>query len=64
MKVFVTVESFQGVIDTVQVRKSFEGARLLELAWLDFHGIKCEDDRECKGDDGTAFLIFEYDLND
>ena len=62
MKVFVTVETFQGVVHDATAYMTEESARRAEKAWLKNMGIKSQDARECKSDDGTSFSVMECDL--
>ena len=62
MKVFIAVETFQGVVHDATAYMTEESARRAEKAWLDAMGIKSQDARECKSDDGTSFSVMECDL--
>ena len=62
MKVFVAVETFQGVVHDATAYMTEESARSAEKAWLGQMGIKSQDARECKSDDGTRFSVIECDL--
>ena len=62
MKVFIAVETFQGVVHNATAYMTEESARRTEKAWLDAMGIKSQDARECKSDDGTSFSVMECDL--
>jgi len=62
MKVFVAVETFQGVVHDATVYMTEKSARRAEKAWLDETGIKSQDARDCKSDDGTSFSVVVCDL--
>lgn len=62
MKVFVTVETFQGVLHEAKAYMSEESALAAEKAWLAKTGIISQDARECKSDDGTSFTVMECEL--
>jgi len=62
MKVFVAIEMFQGVVHDATVYIMEESARRAEKTWLKEQGIKSQDTRECKSDDGTSFSVMECDL--
>ena len=62
MKVFVAVETFQGVVHDATAYMTEESARHAEEQWLKQQGIKSQDARECKSDDGTSFGVMECDL--
>ena len=62
MKVFVAVETFQGVVHDAAVYMTEVSAKLAEARWLHEQGIKSQDARECKSDDGTSFTVMECDL--
>jgi hypothetical protein len=62
MKVFIAVETFQGVVHDATAYMTEESARRAEKAWLGRMGIKSQDARECKSDDGTSFSVMECDL--
>jgi hypothetical protein len=62
MKVFVAVETFQGVIQDATTFITEESARRAEKAWLRKMGIKNQNARECKSDAGTSFTVMECDL--
>jgi len=62
MKVYVAIETFQGVVDDVSVFMTEEPANNAERQWLDEQGIETEDARNCKADDGTSFFVKECDL--
>jgi hypothetical protein len=62
MKVFVTVETFQGVLHEATTYMTEESALRAEKTWLKKTGIKNRDARECKSDDGTSFTVMECDL--
>lgn len=62
MKVFVTVETFQGVLHDAMVYMSEESALGAEKAWLNEMGITSADARECKSDNGTSFTVMEFEL--
>ena len=62
MTVYVTVETFQGVLHEARVYLTEENALCAEKAWLKKMGIKTKDARECKSDDGTSFTVMECDL--
>ena len=62
MKVYVAIETFQGVVDDAKVFMTEESANNAERQWLDERGIKTEDARNCKADDGTSFFVQECPL--
>ena len=62
MKVFITVETLQGVVHDAKVFVTEKSARLEEAQWLSEQGIKSQDVREDQSDRGTEFLILEADL--
>ena len=62
MKVFIAVETFQGVVHDATAYMTEESARRAEKAWLDEMGIRSQDARECKSDDGTSFSVMECDV--
>ena len=62
MKVFIAIETFQGVVHDATAYMTEESARHAEEAWLGQVGIKSQDARECKSDDGTSFSVMECDL--
>ena len=62
MNVFVTVETFQGVVHDATAYMTEKSARRAEKMWLKEQGIKSQDARECKSDDGTSFSVMECDL--
>ena len=62
MKVFVAVETFQGVVHNATAYMTEVSAKLAEARWLHEQGIKSQDTRECKSDDGTSFSVMECDL--
>ena len=62
MTVYVTVETFQGVLHDARVYLTEKSALDAEKAWLRAMGIKTQDARECKSDDGTSFTVMECDL--
>jgi hypothetical protein len=39
-----------------------KSARRAEKTWLKTQGIKSQDARDCKSDDGTSFSVKECDL--
>jgi len=62
MKIFVAIETFQGVVHDAAAYKTEESARRAEKAWMKKMGIKSQDARECKSDDGTSFSVMDCDL--
>jgi len=62
VKVFIAIETFQGVVHDATAYMMEESARRTEKAWLEAMGIKSQDARECKSDDGTSFSVMECDL--
>ena len=62
MKVFVTIETFQGVLHEARAYMTEESSLRAEKAWLDEMGITSQDARECKSDDGTSFMVMECEL--
>lgn len=62
MKVFVTAETFQGVLHEASAYMTEESALDAEKAWLNEMGITSADARECKLDDGTSFTVMECEL--
>ena len=62
MKVFVAVETFQGVVHDATAYMTEESARRAEKTWLREQGIKSQNARECKSDDGTSFSVIQSDL--
>ena len=62
MKVFLAIETFQGVVHDATAYMTEESARRAEEAWLGRMGIKSQDARECKSDDGTSFSVMECDV--
>ena len=62
MKVYVAIDTFQGVVNDAKVFMTEQSAKKAEKQWLDEVGIKTEDSRNCKADDGTSFFVQECDL--
>jgi len=62
MKVFVAVETFQGVVHDATAYMTEKSARRAEKTWLREQGIKSQNARECKSDDGTSFSVIQSDL--
>ena len=62
MKVCVTVDICQGVVDDIQVLLTEKSALEIEQTWLQSHDVKNELDRQCKAQNGTELLIFECQL--
>jgi predicted CoA-binding protein len=62
MKVFVTIEMFQGVVHDATAYLTGKSARRAERVWLKGQGIKSRNARECKSDQGTSFSVMECDL--
>ena len=62
MTVYVSVETFQGVLHEAQVFMTEKSALDAEKNWLQEMGIKTKDARECKSDDGTSFTVMECEL--
>jgi len=62
MKIHVTVETCQGVVEEVRAFLSEESAVASERKWLQEMDIKDDAGREAKADGGTEFLIFEAEL--
>lgn len=64
MKVYVTVETFQGVVDNVEVHAVEGVADKCEQDWLISSGVENDEDRHGRAVNGTEFLIFECKLGD
>jgi len=62
MTIFVTVETFQGVLQNVNAYASEQDALDAEQAWLKKMGIVSEENREYKSDCGISFTIMECEL--
>ncbi len=62
MTVYVTVETFQGVLEDVRTYLTEESARDAEKNWLREMSIKSPESREGKSDNGTSFTVMECDL--
>jgi len=62
MKVYVAIETFQGVVNDAKVFMTEESATGAEKIWLQEQGITHQDARNCKADDGTSFFVRECDL--
>ncbi len=62
MKVFVTIETFQGVLHEAKAYMSEESALHAEKAWLKGMDIKSKATREGKSDNGTSFTVMECEL--
>jgi len=62
MKVYVAIETFQGVVDDAKVFMTEESATQAEKRWLKEQGITHQDARNCKADDGTSFSVLKCDL--
>ena len=62
MKVYVTIETFQGVIEDVCVFKTEEQAKVEEKKWLKSLDVKGDKKREELSFRCTEFRIFECDL--
>ena len=59
MQVYVTIELFKGLVESVQVFEMEESARQLETEWLNKTGIKDAMGREAKAGEGTEFHVVE-----
>ena len=62
MTVYVTVETFQGVLDNVRAYLTEESALDAERNWLREMGIASPESREGKSDNGTSFTVMECEL--
>ena len=62
MKVYVAIETFQGVVNDAKVFMTEASAKNAESQWLQESGITHQDARDCKADDGTSFFVMECDL--
>lgn len=62
MKLYIAVETFQGIANNATAYMTEGSARRAEKAWLLRMGIKSQDARERKSDDGTSFSVMECDL--
>ena len=59
MKVHVTVELYQGVVNEVHVFRHQISAEQVEQKWREEHFIENEADLQCKEMNGIEFHIFE-----
>ena len=62
MTLYVTIETFQGVVENVHAYLSEESANAAEKQWLLEMDIHDDEDRQAKSDGGTEFVIFESEL--
>ena len=62
MTVHVTVQTCQGVVDTIRAFLTEDSAIVAEKKWLREMDIKDDASRQAKADSGTEFLVFEADL--
>jgi len=62
MTIHVTVQTCQGVVDTIRAFLSEESAITAEREWLREMGIGDDAHRQAKADSGTEFLVFEAEL--
>lgn len=62
MKVYVTVETFQGVIDSVHVYKTIKQAKRKEQRWLKALEVKDDATREHLSFNCTEIQIHECNL--
>jgi hypothetical protein len=62
MTVYVTVETFQGVLDNVRAYLTEESALDAEKTGLREMGITSPESREGKSDNGTSFIVMECEL--
>ena len=62
MTVHVTVQTCQGVVDTIRAFLTEESAIAAEQKWLREMGICDDEHRQAKADSGTEFLVFEAEL--
>ena len=62
MKVFVTVELYQGLISEVQVFQREASSDQAEREWLKKNTIKEEIDREVKAQNGYEFFMYACEV--
>ena len=62
IRLYVTVETFQGNLEEVRAHAMAWSARLAEKAWLEKTGIHDVACREAKDAEGTGFAIVECGL--
>lgn len=62
MTVYVTVETFQGVLQDARAYLTEESALDAEKNWLREMCITSPESREGKSDNGTSFTVMECEL--
>ncbi|MBI5090933.1 MAG: hypothetical protein HZB26_00650 [Candidatus Hydrogenedentes bacterium] len=62
MTVFVTIETCQGIVSETRVFLTDKSARKAERKWLKANGIKDDENRQGKSDNGTECLRLECKL--
>lgn len=62
MKVFVTIELFRGLLESVHAFELEAPARRLETEWLKKMDIHDATGREAKAGEGTEFHVVETEL--
>ncbi len=62
MTIHVTVQTCQGVVDTIRAFLTEESAIAAERKWLREMGIRDDAHRQAKADNGIEFLVFEVEL--
>lgn len=62
MTIHVTVQIYQGFIDTIRAFLTEESAIAAKRKWLREMGIRDDAHRQAKADSGTEFRLFEVEL--
>ena len=62
MTVIVTIETCQGIVSETRVFLTDKSAKKAERKWLRKNGVKDDEHRQGKSDNGTEFLLLECKL--